>query len=95
MEGGGWGEEFRNARAFRRAERGDYVRFRFLAPRVGFEPTTNELTAHCSTAELPRNVAQLYGVAGRLVNRFESIILHAGAAQGLLNGRAHDQTKAQ
>ena len=26
-----------------------------LAPRVGFEPTTNRLTAGCSTAELPRN----------------------------------------
>jgi hypothetical protein len=29
-EGGGWGEEFRHARAFRRAERGGYVRFLFL-----------------------------------------------------------------
>ena len=27
----------------------------FLAPRVGFEPTTNRLTADCSTAELSRN----------------------------------------
>jgi hypothetical protein len=26
-----------------------------MAPRVGFEPTTNRLTAGCSTAELPRN----------------------------------------
>ena len=26
----GWGEEFRHARAFRRAKRGGYVRFRFL-----------------------------------------------------------------
>ena len=26
-----------------------------MAPRVGFEPTTNGLTVHCSTAELPRN----------------------------------------
>lgn len=25
------------------------------APGVGFEPTANALTAHCSTAELPRN----------------------------------------
>ena len=25
-----------------------------MAPRVGFEPTTNRLTAGCSTAELPR-----------------------------------------
>ena len=29
-EGGGWGEEFRHARAFRRAKRGGQVRFRFL-----------------------------------------------------------------
>ena len=29
--------------------------FRFLTtPRVGFEPTTDRLTADCSTAELPR-----------------------------------------
>jgi hypothetical protein len=26
-----------------------------MAPRVGFEPTTNRLTADCSTTELPRN----------------------------------------
>lgn len=26
-----------------------------LAPGVGIEPTTNWLTANCSTAELPRN----------------------------------------
>ncbi len=28
----------------------------FLAPAVGFEPTTNALTAHCSTTELHRNM---------------------------------------
>lgn len=27
-----------------------------LAPEVGFEPTANALTAHCSTAELLRNI---------------------------------------
>ena len=27
-----------------------------MAPRLGFEPRTNGLTVHCSTAELPRNV---------------------------------------
>ena len=32
-------------------------RFSFDAPAVGFEPTTNALTAHCSTTELHRNVA--------------------------------------
>ena len=29
--------------------------FEFLAPRVGFEPTTLRLTAGCSAVELPRN----------------------------------------
>ena len=28
--------------------------FDYLAPRVGFEPTTDRLTADCSTTELPR-----------------------------------------
>ena len=28
---------------------------KFLAPRVGFEPTTLRLTAECSTIELPRS----------------------------------------
>ena len=27
-----------------------------LAPRVGFEPTTDRLTADCSATELPRKV---------------------------------------
>ena len=27
-----------------------------MAPRVGFEPTTNRLTVDCSTTELPRNI---------------------------------------
>src|SRR5713226_10012266 len=29
----------------------------YLAPRAGFEPATNRLTAGCSTAELPGNAA--------------------------------------
>jgi hypothetical protein len=33
----------------------------YLAPRAGFEPATNRLTAGCSTAELPGN--SLLGVA--------------------------------
>jgi hypothetical protein len=28
---------------------------KFLAPRAGFEPATNRLTAGCSTTELPGN----------------------------------------
>lgn len=30
-----------------------------VAPRAGFEPATNRLTAGCSTTELPGNSAQL------------------------------------
>ena len=29
-------------------------KLKILAPRVGFEPTTDRLTADCSTTELPR-----------------------------------------
>ena len=39
-----------------RAESAEFEYFESLAPGVGFEPTTNALTAHCSTAELPRNM---------------------------------------
>lgn len=28
-----------------------------MAPRAGFEPATNRLTADCSATELPRNLA--------------------------------------
>ena len=35
-------------------------RFFLLAPTVGFEPTTNRLTADCSTAELSRNSGGRY-----------------------------------
>jgi hypothetical protein len=30
-----------------------------LAPGVGLEPTTNWLTANCSTIELPRNTKKM------------------------------------
>ena len=30
-----------------------------LAPRVGFEPTTDRLTADCSATELPRKVTYI------------------------------------
>src|SRR3989344_1911700 len=33
-------------------------RRKILAPGVGIEPTTNALTAHCSTAELPGNTVK-------------------------------------
>lgn len=35
---------------------------RFMAPRVGFEPTTLRLTAECSAVELPRNNGALRAV---------------------------------
>ena len=35
-----------------------------LAPGVGFEPTTDRLTADCSTAELPRNGVHLKSARG-------------------------------
>ena len=31
-----------------------------MAPWEGIEPPTNWLTANCSTAELPRNMSELY-----------------------------------
>ena len=31
-----------------------------MAPQVGFEPTTDRLTADCSTTELPRNIFYYY-----------------------------------
>ena len=34
----------------------------YLAPRVGFEPTTLRLTAGCSTVELPRKVTSNYSL---------------------------------
>src|SRR3989344_9153978 len=36
LAGGGWGEECRVVRAFRRAKQGGYVRFRFLDLCIGF-----------------------------------------------------------
>lgn len=38
-----------------------------MAPRVGFEPTTNWLTANCSTTELPRNT--VFHETKRIVER--------------------------
>jgi hypothetical protein len=41
-----------NTIGYQRVTAGD---LRYLAPRVGFEPTTNRLTVDCSTTELPGN----------------------------------------
>ena len=35
-----------------------------LAPQVGFEPTTDRLTADCSTTELLRSVGRLHDNTG-------------------------------
>ena len=36
----------------------------YLAPRAGFEPATNRLTAGCSTTELPGNTALMHATCG-------------------------------
>src|SRR5713226_7196024 len=41
-----------------------FARLRNLAPRAGFEPATNRLTAGCSTTELPGNNAANSGGVG-------------------------------
>jgi hypothetical protein len=52
-----------------------------LAPRAGFEPATNRLTAGCSTAELPGNKAQAltsdsaYNKAGRVFKARNRLVL--------------------
>ena len=39
----------------------------FLAPRVGFEPTTLRLTAGCSAVELPRNTCAFPSAQGSII----------------------------
>lgn len=39
-----------------------------MAPRLGFEPRTNGLTVHCSTAELPRNGGGILPADAAIVN---------------------------
>src|SRR5262249_24550915 len=77
-----WGEATRAA-GTRRYSRNFTARFlgkESVAPRVGFEPTTNRLTAGCSTTELPRNSA-----------RARSGLLASSAPRGksVLRCRAH------
>ena len=43
-------------------------RMKRMAPRAGFEPATNRLTAGCSTTELPRNTCALAYRHGRGVH---------------------------
>jgi hypothetical protein len=53
----------------------------YLAPRAGFEPATNRLTAGCSTAELPGNTgaalqARAYNKrAGALQSAFSASVV--------------------
>ena len=42
----------------------------FLAPRVGFEPTTLRLTAECSTADLSRNTYIIITSSDHICKRF-------------------------
>ena len=51
-EGGGWGEEFRHARAFRRAKRGGYVRFRFLDLCIRFGKTISKVCKRFNSAAI-------------------------------------------
>ena len=53
-----------------------------MAPRVGFEPTTNRLTAGCSTAELPRiTTAERVGV-NTSPDRDCQVLIGRGSAGG-------------
>ena len=51
-EGGGWGEEFRHARAFRRAKRGGYVKFRFLDLCIRFGKMISKVRKRFNSAAL-------------------------------------------
>ena len=44
-----------------------------LAPRVGFEPTTNSLTGSCTTVVLPRNVACILLKNGYFAKAYSSL----------------------
>jgi hypothetical protein len=66
-----------------------------LAPRAGFEPATNRLTAGCSTAELPgnssfraRNAYNKAGLALKAAKRRESRCVRLGFARAALPNRS-------
>ncbi len=58
----GWQAQLSDARPEMRLSAQLVDLFCEMAPRVGFEPTTNRLTAGCSTVELPRNAARASAV---------------------------------
>ena len=53
-EGGGWGEDFRHARAFRRAKRGGQVRFRFLDLCIRFGKMISKVCGDFNSGALAR-----------------------------------------
>ena len=55
-----------------------------MAPRVGFEPTTDRLTVDCSTTELPRNISHR-GRPKRQRERFLSSSYAREKAQARMN----------
>ena len=63
-----------------------------LAPRVGFEPTTNRLTAGCSTTELPRNslACQAWRLLAESARAGQRLAPHAFPR----DGRLHSHTRA-
>ena len=72
--------------------------FSVLAPRAGFEPATNRLTAGCSTAELPGK--SLLGVVEAAYNKADPGLKAAAAAtqpaaQSGLRGQDEPQKKTQ
>src|SRR3984885_10573977 len=83
------------SRDFRRRWTAVNRREQALAPRAGFEPATNRLTAGCSTAELPGNSScrarNAYNKAGRALKaakRRESPCVRLGFARAGLPGRS-------
>jgi hypothetical protein len=54
--GGGEIKQWAAVKAARSMTREKSLSF-VMAPGLGFEPRTNGLTVHCSTAELPRNAS--------------------------------------
>jgi len=59
-EGGGWGEEFRHARAFRRAKRGGQVRFRFLDLCIRFGKMISKVREGFNLGAKPRDTNSLF-----------------------------------
>ena len=61
-----------------------------MAPRAGFEPATNRLTAGCSTTELPRNSALERKRSLSSSGRWEKPSFAASLALGTPKGKRGD-----